>query len=77
MYVTVFGCFVGVFLVHVMECMNTQIRPRSVLSSERVFGEWSQNPQTPGEKSPLLEAQRRVEPATLHYAGQRTQRTTD
>ena len=28
---------------------------------------------TPREKSPLPEAQRRVEPATLHHAGQRDQ----
>ena len=32
---------------------------------------------TPREKSPLLEAQRRVETATLHHAGQPAQRTTD
>ena len=30
---------------------------------------------TPKEKSPLPEAQRRFEPATLHYAGQQTQHT--
>ena len=32
---------------------------------------------TPREKSPLPEAQRRVEPATLHHAGQRAQHTTN
>ena len=32
---------------------------------------------TPREKSPLLEAQRRVEPATLHHARQRAQHTID
>ena len=32
---------------------------------------------TPREKSPLPEAQRRVEPAKLHYIGRRTQHTTD
>ena len=32
---------------------------------------------TPREKSLLAEAQRRVEPATLHHAGQRAQHTTD
>ena len=32
---------------------------------------------TPREKSPLLEAQRRVKPATLYHAGQRAQHTTD
>ena len=31
---------------------------------------------TPREKSPLPEAQRRIEPAPLHHAGQRAQRTT-
>ena len=31
---------------------------------------------TPKEKSPLPEAQRRVEPMTLHYAGQRAQQST-
>ena len=32
---------------------------------------------TPRKKSPLLEAQRRVKPATLHLAGQRAQHTTN
>ena len=32
---------------------------------------------TPREKFPLPEAQRRVEPATLHHAEQRAQHTTD
>ena len=31
----------------------------------------------PREKSPLPEAQRRVEHATLHYAGQRAKHTTE
>ena len=31
---------------------------------------------TPREKSPLPEAQRRVEPATLHHSGQRAQHTS-
>ena len=33
-------------------------------------------PLTPREKSPLPEAQRSVEPATLHHIGQRAQHTT-
>ena len=32
---------------------------------------------TPREKSPLPDAQRMIEPATLHHAGQRAQHTTD
>ena len=32
---------------------------------------------TPREKSPLAEAQRRFEPATLYHARQRAQHTTD
>ena len=32
---------------------------------------------TPRRKTPLLEAQRRFEPATLHHAGQRAQHTAD
>ena len=32
---------------------------------------------TPREKSPLPEAQRRVEPVILHHTGQRAQHTTD
>ena len=35
-----------------MECMWSQTRPRFVLSSERVLGEWGQNP---WEKFPLPE----------------------
>ena len=31
-------------LSHAMECMYAQTRPRFILSSERVFGERSQNP---------------------------------
>ena len=32
---------------------------------------------TPREKSPLPEAQRRIEPAALHHSGQRNQHTAD
>ena len=39
------------------------------IKSETIF--------TPREKSPLPEAQRRFEPATLHLAGQRAQHTTE
>ena len=40
-------------------------------------GKESESMLTPREKSPLLELQRRFEPATLHHAGQQTQHTTD
>ena len=61
-----------------VERMCAQTRPWLILSSERVFGEWSQKPcQLQRQKSPLPETQRRVEPATLRHAGQRAQHTTD
>ena len=57
-----------------MEYMCTQTRPRFILSSG---GTESKPVLTPREKSPLPEAQRRAEPATLHQAIQRAQQTTD
>ena len=55
--------------VRAMECMCAQTRPRFTLSSERVWGEMESEPMlTPREKSPLPEAQRRIEPAPLHHA---------
>ena len=61
-----------------MECMCAQTRPRFILSSERVLGEWSKNPcNFQLQKSPLPEAQRRCEPATLHHTGQQAQHTTN
>ena len=47
-----------------------QTRPWSILSSKRVLGNESEPMLTPREKSPVLKAQRRVEPALLHQAGQ-------
>ena len=41
------------------------------------YGMESEPMLTPKEKSPLPETQRRVKPATLHHAGQRTKHTTD
>ena len=35
---------VRIFWSRAMECMRAQTRPRFILSSERVFGDWSQNP---------------------------------
>ena len=55
-----------------MECMCVQTRPRFILSSERVLGEWRQKHIiTPREKFPL--PQREVEPTT---SGQRAQHTS-
>ena len=57
--------------------MCTQTRPRLILSSERVHWEGgggggmeSEPMLPPGEKSSLPEVHRRLEPATLYYAGQ-------
>ena len=58
----------------VMECMCAQTRLWFILSSERVLGEWSQNPCWLQRPSPPL---RRIEPTTLHQAGQRAQHTTN
>ena len=69
---------VRIFWVRAMECMRVQTRPRFMLSSEGVRGGMeSETMLTPTEKSPLLEAQRRFKPATLHHAGQRAQHTID
>ena len=64
-----------------MECMCAQTRPRFILSSERVLGEWSQNPCYLQGKNPLYwgnnPPQSRIKPMTLHHAGQRAQHTTN
>ena len=62
-----------------MEWMYAQTRPRFILSSERVFREWSPNLELCylQGKSHLPEAQTRVEPAMLHHAGQRALHTAD
>ena len=63
-----------------MECLCAQTRPRFILSPERVLGEWSQNPSSIQGENPLYRkkksSQRRIEPTTLHQAGQRAQHTT-
>ena len=58
---------VGIFWVRAMKCMCAQSRPRFILSSERVFGEWSLNPCLLQGKNPSSGKfpQRRIEPATL------------
>ena len=69
---------VRIFGVRAMECMYPQTRPRLILSSERVLGEWSQNPCIPQVENPLYRKnspQRRMEPRPLHQAGQRVQHT--
>ena len=59
-----------------MECMCAQTQ--FILSSEKNCRVRSQNPcKLQGEKSPLPEAQRRIEPATLHHTGQQAQHTTN
>ena len=67
-----------------MECMCAQTRPHFILLPERVGGPGggggsgeSETILTPRKKSPLPEAQRRFEPATLHHGGERAQHTTD
>ena len=44
---------------------------------EVFYGMESEPMLTPREKSSLQDAQRRIEPATLHHVGQRAQQTTD
>ena len=69
---------ISIFWICVMECMCAQARPQFMLSSERVWGYWSQNPwKNPREKSPLPQVLRRAEPTMLHHAGQWAQHTTD
>ena len=69
---------VRIFWVCVMEYMGAETRPRFILSSKTVLGEWSQNPCQLQEKNPLHwknSPQRRIEPTTLHQAGQLAQHT--
>ena len=63
------------FRVRAMECMFAQTRPRFILS---LWGMETEPMLTPEDKSPLPEKnspQRRIEPSTLHQAGQRAQHT--
>ena len=61
--------------------MCAQTRPRFIFSSDRVLGEWIQNPcYLQGKKSPFTRKnspKRRMEPRTLHKTGQRAQHTTN
>ena len=53
-----------------MACMCAQIRPRSIKSHPKVLGNRVRTHVNFSGKSPLQEAERRVEPATLHHVGQ-------
>ena len=67
------------FLSPLMECMCAQTTPRFILSSERAFREWSQNPCKVQGKNPLYRKkspQMRIEPTTLYHGGQRAHHTT-
>ena len=67
---------VRTFWVRAMVCMCAQTRPWSILSPERAFtGIGSEPMLNPRENSPLKEAEGRVEPVTLHQAGQSAQHT--
>ena len=71
---------VRIFWACVMECVCAQTRPPFILSSERVFGEWSQNPCQLQGKNRLYQKnspQRSIEPTMLHHAGQWAQHTTN
>ena len=73
---------VRIFWVNGMECMRARTRPQFILSSEEVFwGMESEPTLTAREKSPVCvyqknSPQRRIEPMTLHQAGQRARHTT-
>ena len=60
---------------------NTYVhRPDLDLYSHQKKSFWGMESEpmlTPREKFPLLDVQRRIEPTTLHHAGQRAQHTTD
>ena len=73
------GVFLFIDVKRLSPCdgMRAQTRPRFILSSESFWGMESEPMLTPREKSTLPEAQRRVEPTTLHHTGQRAQHTTD
>ena len=47
------------------------------LIQKSFYGMESEPMLTPREKSPLPEAQRRIEPMTVHHSGQQAQHTTD
>ena len=76
-HLPVWGVNVRSFWVSAMVCIWAWTRPQFMLSCERVFGNGVRTHVNSKEKSPLLDAQRRVRPATLHQAGQWAQHTID
>ena len=60
-----------------MECMCAQTRPRFILSSERVLGNGVRTYVNSKGKIRSIgkNSQRRIEPMTLHQAGQQAQHT--
>ena len=71
---------VRIFWVCAIECMCAQTRPRFILSSERILGEWSQNLCQLQGRNPLYWenfSSEGDEPMTLHQAGQWAQYTTN
>ena len=69
---------VRIFWAHAIECMCEQTRHLFNLSSKKVSKEWSQKPcYLQGKNFLLQEAQWKVKPAMLHYAGQWALRNTD
>ena len=59
------------FCVRAMECLCAQTRPQFILSSKRVLGNGVRSQANSKEKSPLWEAERKVELSKLHHAGQK------
>ena len=79
-FVAVLDMNVRIFSVLAIECKCAQTRPWFILTCERVWGNevrthvYSNGKLlSTGKKSP----QRRIEPTTLHQAGQRAQDTTN
>ena len=68
---------VRIFWVHATECMCAQTKPWFILSSEGVLRNWVRTHANSKGKSTLPEAQRRVEPVTMHHEGQWTLHTTN
>ena len=66
-----------IFSIRAMECMCAQTRPRFTLSSKRGLGYGVRTHVNSKGKSPLLEAERRVELVKLHHTEQQAQHTTN
>ena len=71
---------IRIFWVCAMKCMWAQTRPWFMFSSERVLGNWSQNPCYLLGKNFVYRKnspQRSIKPTTLHQGRQRAQHTTN